>query len=81
MEAKLECIRKRTSLDQDCNTPTNCTSATDDAAIDVVKGERCWVDGRRQCVLNIFDESMGGGFDCFGTIPCVCNLDCTKNCK
>ena len=80
MEAKLDCIRTRTSVDQDCNTATNCTSATDDAAIDIVKGERCWVDGRRKCVLNIFDEDVGKG-DCFGNISCACNKACTDFCS
>ncbi len=69
MEAKLECIRNRKTLDADCNKPSNCTRATDDAAIEVVKGERCWVDGRRSCVLNIFDEESPID-NCFGSIAC-----------
>lgn len=79
MEAKMACYRDRTSEDKDCNLASNCTESTDEFVIDAIKGERCWVDGRRTCILNIFSEQMNIG-DCFAQQACVCAKDCSDYC-
>ena len=79
IDAKMACYRDRVSEDTDCNKVSNCTEATDDYVIDAIKGERCWIDGRRKCVINIFSEEMKID-DCFAQTACVCAKDCSNYC-
>lgn len=78
MEAKLDCIRKKNSTDIDCNAVSHCSTATDDAVAEVVKGERCWTDGRLHCTLGIFKKGTSG--DCYSTVACMCNKECINDC-
>lgn len=78
MSAKLDCIRKRSNLTEDCNAVSHCSTATDDAAEEIVKGERCWTDGRMRCVLNQFEPAAAT--DCYGAVACMCNKDCVNQC-
>ena len=79
MTAKLDCVRKRSNLSEDCNVASHCSSATDDSVEEVVKGERCWVEGRQRCVLNQFDPT--GSKDCYGAVACMCNKACVHECE
>ena len=77
MKAKLECIRNDPTAD--CNVETFCDETTDEQAINTVKQERCWDDGRKYCVVNIF-KGTGPIGECFSNIACACNVDCTDYC-
>ena len=79
MTAKLDCVRNRASLAEDCNAASHCTTETDDGVEEVVKGERCWVEGRQRCVLNQFDPT--GSLDCYGAVACMCNKPCIHECE
>jgi len=47
MKVKLECVRTKAALETDCNALSHCSTATDEAIEEIVKGERCWTDGRK----------------------------------
>lgn len=79
MKVKLECVRKKASLDTDCNALSHCSTATDEAIEEVVKGERCWTDGRKQCTLGVFKQGTSG--DCYAAVACTCNKECINECQ
>lgn len=79
MKVKLECVRTKAALETDCNALSHCTTATDDAVEELVKGERCWTDGRKQCTLNVFKQGTAG--DCYSAVACTCNKECIQECQ
>lgn len=58
-----------------------CTTATDDAIEEIVKGERCWGDGRKQCTIGGFSTFNSNPGDCYAKVACMCNRQCLKDCE